>query len=81
MTAVRLRIQRIRRIVTACAVAVFIALFSTIYVQMASGNDPELATNTAKASASTSTTDSRTSADTSTTATDNQPAAVTTGQS
>lgn len=68
MTAVRLRIQRIRRIVTACAVAVFIALFSTIYVQMASGNDPELATKSATASASAS-------------ATDNQPAAVTTGQS
>ena len=73
MTAVRRRIQRIRRIVTASAVTVFIALFSTIYVQMASGNDPALASTSAITS--TSTTDSTTS-----TATD-QPAAVTTAQS
>jgi hypothetical protein len=70
MTAVRLRIQRIRRIVTACAVAVFIALFSTIYVQMASGNDPALG------SASATTTES-----TSTASTTDEPAAVTSGQS
>jgi hypothetical protein len=71
MTAVRLRIQRIRRIVTACAVAVFIALFSTIYVQMASGNDPQLATKSATSSWNTS----------ASTGTNPEPAAVTTGQS
>jgi len=40
---VRHRILRIRRSVAVIAVAVFIALFATIYVQMASGNDPALA--------------------------------------
>jgi hypothetical protein len=40
---VRHRILRIRRRVAVIAVAVFIALFATIYVQMATGNDPALA--------------------------------------
>jgi len=40
---VRHRILRIRRSVAVIAVAVFIALFATIYVQMATGNDPALA--------------------------------------
>ena len=43
---VRHRILRIRRSVAAIAVAVFIALFATIYVQMATGNDPALARST-----------------------------------
>ena len=33
---------RIRRIVTAATVAVFLALFATIYIQMAAGKDPAL---------------------------------------
>jgi hypothetical protein len=44
---VRQRILRIRRSVAVIAVAVFIALFATIYVQMATGNDPALAKVTA----------------------------------
>ena len=44
---VRHRILRIRRSVAVIAVAVFIALFATIYVQMATGNDPALAKVTA----------------------------------
>jgi hypothetical protein len=55
MTPVRLRILHIRRIVAACAVAVFIAVFSTIYVQMASGNDPQLAANGRSTATSTAT--------------------------
>ena len=43
----RHRILRIRRSVAVIAVAVFLALFATIYVQMATGNDPALAKVTA----------------------------------
>jgi hypothetical protein len=38
----RQRIHRIRVTVAAVALAVFIALFATIYVQMAAGRDPML---------------------------------------
>lgn len=59
LTARRLRVQRIRRTVSAAAVCVFIALFSTIYVQMAAGNDPALsASTTASTTTSTATTTS-----------------------
>jgi hypothetical protein len=73
----RLRVARIRRLVAACAVAAFLALFSTIYVQMATGHDPVLGATTANASAAT----------TGTTTTGgshrpgSEPAAVTTTQS
>jgi hypothetical protein len=73
LVALEQRVLRIRRTVVAAAVAVFIAVFSTIYVQMASGNDPALATTTP--SATTSPTDN------SATATTDEPAPVTTGQS
>ena len=43
LAARRRRMQRIRVTVAAVAAALFIALFSTIYVQMATGNDPALA--------------------------------------
>jgi hypothetical protein len=49
----RSRILHIRRRVAAASLAAFIALFSTIYIQMASGNDPALATKTTKAKATT----------------------------
>jgi hypothetical protein len=59
---VRRRIVLIRRRVAAVAVAVFIALFATIYVQMASGNDPALGstktTSTSQSTPSTTTTPS-----------------------
>jgi hypothetical protein len=44
LLARRARVARIRRTITAATVAVFIALFATIYVQMASGKDPALGT-------------------------------------
>ena len=44
MQARRARVRQIRRTVTAAAVAIFIALFATIYIQMASGKDPALGT-------------------------------------
>lgn len=43
----RRRIHRIRAAVATAAVSVFIALFGTIYVQMASGHDPALTTHAA----------------------------------
>ena len=55
LAARRLRVQRIRRTVTAVSVAVFLALFATIYIQMASGRDPALSSSTATASTATST--------------------------
>ena len=42
MQARRARVRQIRRTVTAVAVTVFIALFATIYIQMAAGKDPAL---------------------------------------
>ena len=46
MQARRARVRHIRRTVTAVAVAVFIALFATIYIQMAAGKDPALGSST-----------------------------------
>jgi hypothetical protein len=79
LIARRLRVQRIRRAVSALAVCVFIALFSTIYVQMAAGNDPALNASTTTATATpttTTTSEDTTSSDQSTTS-----APVTTAQS
>jgi hypothetical protein len=42
MQARRARVRQIRRTVAAAAVAVFIAVFATIYIQMAAGKDPAL---------------------------------------
>jgi hypothetical protein len=42
LAAKRRRTRRIRQIVASFSVAVFIALFATIYVQLASGHDPAL---------------------------------------
>ena len=44
LLARRARVARIRRTITAATVAVFIALFATIYIQMAAGKDPALGT-------------------------------------
>jgi len=59
----RLRVRRIRRTVTTVAVAVFLALFATIYIQMASGHDPALSSSTATASTATTSSGSSTSSD------------------
>jgi hypothetical protein len=82
LTARRLRVQRIRRTVCAAAVCVFIALFSTIYVQMAAGNDPALSasTTTTTAAAATSTT-TTTSEDTTSSGESTGSTPVTTAQS
>lgn len=77
LVARRLRVQRIRRAVSAAAVCVFIALFSTIYVQMAAGNDPALSASTAAATSTSATTTTTTTSE-ETTASD-EP--VTTAQS
>jgi hypothetical protein len=42
----RRRILRIRRTVVAISLAMFIALFSSLYVQMAAGRDPVLGSQT-----------------------------------
>jgi Trk-type K+ transport system membrane component len=77
----RRRIARIRRLVAVCAVAAFIVLFSTIYVQMATGHDSVLATTTATASATSTTGSSTDSSTTDSSGSDSEPSAVTTAQS
>jgi hypothetical protein len=69
LVAMRRRTTRIRRVVATLTVSAFVALFSTIYVQMATGNDPVFASTTTTAATTTSTT------------ADPEPAAVTTAQS
>jgi hypothetical protein len=70
---VRQRVLLIRRRVAAVAVTVFIAVFATIYVQMAAGNDPALASGATTSATTSSSSDESSSTDT--------PSAVTTRQS
>jgi hypothetical protein len=80
LAARRARVARIRNVVTAVAVAVFLALFATIYIQMAAGKDPALGTTTSTAqvsTASSSSDDATMSSDDSSTS----PEPVTTAQS
>jgi hypothetical protein len=87
----RRRIQRLRRTVVALSLAMFIALFAGLYVQMAAGRDPVLGSQTvatgsgASSSGSSGSSDgTATSSDTTSTSTDNGAAsstAVTTSQS
>jgi len=96
LSARRRRVARIRPAVAAAAVSVFIALFSTVYVQMASGNDPVLAaqstTSVASSTPTASSTEETTSSEDESTETEaaaetetetetSEPAAVTTAQS
>ena len=53
IAARRRRVHRIRTRVAAGAVSLFIALFSGLYIQMASGHDPALANQTAQVSQAT----------------------------
>lgn len=69
LIAVQRRIALIRKVVAACAVAAFLALFATIYVQMATGHDPVLAATSTHASSA------------STTSEGSEPSPVTTAQS
>ena len=69
IAARRARIRRIRARVAAGATAMFIALFSGLYVQMASGNDPALGAESAQVattSGGSGTTDTSTTTDEST---------------
>ena len=52
LLARRARVRQIRRTVTAATVAVFIALFATIYIQIAAGKDPALGASTPTAQVS-----------------------------
>jgi hypothetical protein len=88
LAARRRRVLRIRQAVAAAALSVFIALFSTVYVQMAAGKDPVLAAQgttagtTGSAASGTSTSAETGSADDGVpTETATEPAPVTTTQS
>ena len=58
LAARRARVARIRRTVAAATVAVFLALFATIYIQMAAGKDPALGSATTSAQVQSTTTSS-----------------------
>jgi hypothetical protein len=79
MQARRARVRQIRRIVTAVAVTVFIALFATIYIQMAAGKDPALGSSTTSAQVSATSTSS--SDDSSSSSDDSAAGTMTTAQS
>jgi hypothetical protein len=72
MQARRARVRQIRRTVTAVAVALFIAVFATVYIQMAAGKDPALGSSTTTAQVSKTSTPS---------STDDGSSTVTTAQS
>ena len=74
----RRRIAHIRKTVVALSLAIFIALFSGLYVQMAAGRDPVLGSQQA---ASTSSSGSTTNATAATTTGSSTTSAVTTSQS
>lgn len=59
----RRRISQIRRTVAALSLAIFIALFAGLYVQMAAGRDPVLGSQTVAASSGSSGGSSSSSAD------------------
>jgi len=71
----RRRIHRIRARVAAAAAATFLALFSGLYVQMASGHDPALGASATSDSSTPMTTQ------TTTTTTQSTPQSMTTRQS
>jgi hypothetical protein len=80
------RIANIRRAVIGLSLAIFIALFAGLYVQMAAGRDPVLSSQTtagdsAASSGSSKSTTSTGSSDNSAGSASAPPAAVTTSQS
>jgi hypothetical protein len=75
----RARVRQIRRTVTAVAVAVFVALFATIYIQMAAGKDPALGSSMSTAQVSATSTPS--SDDSSSSSDDSAEGPMTTAQS
>ncbi|MFL5846620.1 MAG: hypothetical protein ACJ762_18205 [Solirubrobacteraceae bacterium] len=68
LEALRRRAHRIRVWVAGAAIAVFLAMFATVYVQMAAGHDPALAGSPATAVISAATTDDDTGAEVESTA-------------
>lgn len=77
----RRRILELRQTVIAMTLCAFIIAFSTIYIQMASGNDPALGTNT-PTQVATSSVESATDDETVVSTEDSfAPAPVTSGQS
>jgi hypothetical protein len=81
LAARRHRTTRIRNAVTATAVAIFIAIFSVIYVQMASGNDPALGSSVSKQKVAIAKAASTTTDDTASPSPSPAPTPVTTQQS
>jgi uncharacterized iron-regulated membrane protein len=82
----RRRIWRIRHAVVALSLAMFIALFAGLYVQMAAGRDPALGSQTAATSSTSGDTSSAaasgdTGASSDNAANSSAPSAVTTSQS
>lgn len=55
LEARRRRIARIRKTVATLSIVIFVALFSTIYVQMATGRDPVLGSQTSATTAASET--------------------------
>ena len=72
LLARRARVRRIRARVAASATALFLAAFSGLYVQMATGHDPALGTSTAQVASATQATRSSTTTS-STSSRDSQP--------
>ena len=77
LLARRARVRRIRARVAAGTTALFLAAFSGLYVQMATGHDPAVGTSTAQVAAATPATTSSTttssSGTSSTSSRDSQP--------
>ena len=73
LAARRRRIHRIRMTVAAVAAALFIAVFSTVYVQMAAGRDPALSASTSSQTAQVTTTSSDDSTTSSSSSDDSSP--------
>jgi hypothetical protein len=79
LLARRARVRRIRARVAAGTTALFLAAFSGLYVQMATGHDPAVGTSTAQVAAATpattssTTTSSSSSGTSSTSSRDSQP--------
>jgi hypothetical protein len=74
------RTRRIRRYVVTATVTLFLAVWSVVYTEMRTGENPPLGSGTAVATATQDTSSSDDSA-TSSSPTDSAPAAVTTQQS
>jgi hypothetical protein len=75
------RVRRIRARVAAGTAALFIALFSGLYVQMATGHDPALGTTSAQVAAASQTNASSSQNSTSATQQQQDPAPMTTSAS